>query len=496
MNFKTMFQISLGMLVFAVDVHAGKYLDYQIQFLEEASIVETNENDQKAGNYFASLATKSGKENRQIEVADLPPHWQSAPERKPEYRDRLLELESVIESIGTSQRENYAEPIARLQVCLFHARHEMSETLFSRDTDIKKYMNCADIAYNKYKELSAISHPVAVNNDLPLAKPGECYARIYTPSKYEVEEYQVIKVPASSRIEISPAAYETIEMSRMVKEASKQIMEIPAVYNTVEESILVKEASTKITESPALYKTIEERIVVKEPSTRLETIPAVYEWIDERVIDVPAHTAWKEGGKIVEKIDGTTNQPVCLVEVPATYKTIKKRVLKSAVTSREYQVPAEYKIVTKQVIDQPATTKVTEIPAEYKVLNKRVVKTPATTKVMHIPAVYTVERVQRLVSPAVVKEISIPPVYEVVTRTNFLAPSRLEWRQVLCDVNLTSDRIIKIQKALEALGYYLGTSWGNLDDETLNSITKFQQDNKLGTGGITLETVRLLESNI
>jgi hypothetical protein len=512
MNFKTILQIGVAVFT-ATSVYAGQYQDYQIQYLQEASVEETGEKDKKAGNYFAALAAKSTEENRPVELADLPRHWQSAAQRgrTPKYRARLLELEGVVDAMSMVQREANAEFAARLQVCLFHARHEMSESLWDK-IDTAKYMECAEAANaqivlveppasdsESVSELpisNVIADVIGINGldgDLPPANPGECYARVYTTAVQENKDYQVLKKPASSRVEIIPAVYETIEVRRLVKEASSMITEVPAVYESVAETILIKEASTRITEVPATYKTVEERVLLKEASTRLEEVPAVYEWVEERVIDTPAHTAWKEGGKIVEKIDGTSGQAICLVEVPATYKTLRKRILQSAANTQTIAVPAEYKTVTKRVLDKPATTKVTNIPAEYETFNKRILKTPAKTKVTAVPAEYTVDKVKKLVTQATTRTIATEPEYETVTKTSIVTPSRVEWRQVLCDVNLTRNRISGIQDALMSANYNPGASRGELNAETMDAVTRFQQDNQLATGGITYESVRLLE---
>jgi hypothetical protein len=503
MNFKKVFQVGVGVAaLIAINTHAGQYMDYQIKYLQQASIEEANENDNKGSNYFTLLASTAAEKNRHMEVADLPAHWQSSPQTQngltTQYGPRLLELEDAIASMSLKKRETHAEQVARLQVCLFHVRHEMSETSYTRgkssDSDTARYMSCAETAY---EELNKLPIPRLVfNDDLPPAKPGECYARVYTPTIYNVEKYDVIKKPASFRVEITPAVYETVEVTRLVKETSTTITEVPSVYETITETVMIKEASNTITEIPATYKIVKEPILVKEASTRLEEVPAVFEWVEERVIDTPAHTAWKEGGKIVEKIDGRTSEAVCLVEVPATYKTLKKRVMTSPATTRTIAIPAEYKTVSKQVVDKPATTKITEIPAEFMTIKKRVVKIPETTKVTQVPAEYKVEKVQKLVTPARSEKISIPAEYEAVTKTHIVTPSKMEWRQVLCDINLTAERVNLIQEALVKAGYNPGETRGELNTQTLDVILKFQQDNNLSTGGITLETVHLLETNI
>ena len=45
---------------------------------------------------------------------------------------------------------------------------------------------------------------------------------------------------------------------------------------------------------------------------------------------------------------------MCLVEVPATYKTVTKTVLKTPATTRKVETPAEYTTVRKQVMKTPA----------------------------------------------------------------------------------------------------------------------------------------------
>ena len=181
------------------------------------------------------------------------------------------------------------------------------------------------------------------------------------------------------------------------------------------------------------------------------------------------------------------------MEVPATYKTLRKRILKSAAATKTIAVPAEYKTVTKRVLDKPATTQVTNIPAEYETFNKRILKTPAKTKVTAVPAEYTVDKVKRLVTQATTRSLATDPEYETVTKTTIVTPSRVEWRQVLCDTNLTKSRISGIQDALMSANYNPGASRGELNPETMDAITRFQQDNQLATGGITYESVRLLE---
>nr|VFK32202.1 MAG: hypothetical protein BECKMB1821G_GA0114241_11052 [Candidatus Kentron sp. MB]VFK35147.1 MAG: hypothetical protein BECKMB1821I_GA0114274_11022 [Candidatus Kentron sp. MB]VFK77169.1 MAG: hypothetical protein BECKMB1821H_GA0114242_110510 [Candidatus Kentron sp. MB] len=64
------------------------------------------------------------------------------------------------------------------------------------------------------------------------------------------------------------------------------------------------------------------------------------------IINEPVHTVWKKGTGPVWKINETTGEIICLVQMPATYKTITKRIVKTPATTKEIDSPAVYKTVT------------------------------------------------------------------------------------------------------------------------------------------------------
>ena len=162
--------------------------------------------------------------------------------------------------------------------------------------------------------------------DLPdNARPGECYARVLIPERYE----------------------------------------------TKSERIMVREASERIETVPAVYTTVEERVMVKEASERLETIPATYETVTERILVKPAYTTWKKGEGAITKVDNSTGEIMCLVEVPAEYKTVSKRVLKTPARTRKVAVPAEYQTVRVRKLVEQAKERTIQIPAAYDTVVKR-----------------------------------------------------------------------------------------------------------------------------
>ncbi len=234
----------------------------------------------------------------------------------------------------------------------------------------------------------------------PQASPGECYARVFMPPAYDTATEKVLKREASERIEIIPAEY---------------------AYG-------------------------EEKVLVREASTRLEEVPAQYGWAEEKILVKPAHTTWKKGRGLIEKVDHSTGEIMCLVEVPATYKTVKKRVLKA-----------------------PATTRSVEIPAQYKTV-----------------------KVKKMVQPPQERRIEIPAAYETVTKKALVSDGRMEWRPVICETNMSRDLGTKIQSALLKAGFNPGPIDGVIGRQTSQALRSYQREKGLAVGGLTYSTVKSL----
>ena len=310
---------------------------------------------------------------------------------------------------------------------------------------------------SRLKSSSATTQRMSVSGDadLPPAKPGECYARILIPAKYETSTEKVVDTEASERVEI-----------------------IPAQYQNVQERVLVAEASERLEVIPATYRTVTETVVVEPARTELRTIPAKYTTQSERVLVREGYTTWKKGegpiggtlsgGTITDTRETATGEIMCLVEVPAEYRTVTKRVLVEAARTESITIPAVTKTVTK-----------------------RVVATPATTRTVTIPAKYETVAVRKQVSPASEKRIPVPATYKTMTKQSKVTEERLVWREVLCETNTTPDVIRRVQTALRSEGYNVSVD-GVLGPSTLRAIDSYQRRNNLGTGGLTMATVKKL----
>ena len=225
------------------------------------------------------------------------------------------------------------------------------------------------------------------------ARPGQCFARAYTSPTYE--RY-------SERVLISPARRERNLVA--------------AVYDWGERQVLVAPARVERHVIAAVYREVTETQVVTAASTRVERIDPVYDTVSERVMVHPAHSEWRrtlvgpdglapEGSRLE-----ATGELVCLVEIPAEYSTVQRRVIREPGRTIETPVPPVIRTVTRQVLDRP----------------EQVVET-------QIPAVTRTERYQRLVVPAHYVVTDIPARYEIRIRQRQTSPGRPAWRRSACD---------------------------------------------------------------
>ena len=278
----------------------------------------------------------------------------------------------------------------------------------------------------------------------PNAKAGECWARTFIAPTYRTVTEQVLKNGESERLELIPAQYTWEEQNVLVKEASERIEIIPAKYQWVEEKVLVKPESKRLVEVPAQYEMQQERVLVKE-----------------------AHTVWKKGRGPIEKIDDATGEIMCLAEVPASYKTVTKRVMVSPPTTKEVFIPAEHQTIKKRVMVEPPKERRIAIPAEYKTV-----------------------KVRKMLAPEQERKITIPAEYQTITRTEMVSDGSMEWRRILCETNVNASIIRQVQMSLRDAGHNPGPIDGVIGYQTQAALKSYQRTNNLAEGGLTYETLR------
>ncbi len=429
----------------------------------------------------------------------------------------------------------------------------------------------------------------------PDAKPGECYARVVLPAQYETVEEKVMVKEPSEEISIVPAEYGTAEEEIEVIPATKKLTPVPATYNEVKETIEVKPAirtwktslkkkalpvsktilaaigaggvdlnssqpgdcykeyfvprkfktttedilvqneHNKTEVIPAEFEIVEKTIVTKAASKKTVEIPAVYEETEEQVLVEAEKTVWKKGQNPAQKISGATGEIMCLVKIPAKYKTIKKRILKAPATTEIIEVPEEtqvikvkklltdtqiknipmpavYETIEKTQVESEASFSwhradnevedtlkytghqicLTEEPAETKEVTKTVLDVPERVEEEVVPATNEIIAVQKLVVEAKEVKTPIEAEYKMMKKRKKISATHVGWKRILCQTNMNKNVISKIQSALNEKGYNAGKADGLLGRGTKNALDQFQRDNNLATGGITYETLGAL----
>lgn len=282
---------------------------------------------------------------------------------------------------------------------------------------------------------------------MPDARPGECFALVQVPERFASYEREFEARAASERIETTPPRYENVTEQYVVQEAYERVEVIPAQFRTVTEQVEVAAPSSQY--------------VASEP---------VYETITERVLETPARSVWKPGRGPVERIDNATGEIMCLVEEPAVYRNVTRRVLKAPAEAREVPVPGQYQLVSRRVLERPAEV-------------RRVV----------VPEQIGTRTVRRMVQPGGVQRIAIPAQMAKTTVRELVQPASLEWRSVLCETNMTPETIRRVQAALAREGYNPGPMDGRLNRSTLAALNQYQRARKLPEDQyLNLQTMRSL----
>jgi len=223
-------------------------------------------------------------------------------------------------------------------------------------------------------------------------------------------------------------------------------------YNYVNETIVNTPKMINQLKLPALYKTVYDTVVISPATTMSYAVPAEYEYLKEQVMIAPATLKWIKGKADAGCLSANPAdcQVMCLVEVPATYKTVEKKVLKNQAYTRQETMPLQFKIVSRELLVEAEKIIEIETPATYKTVQKRVL----------------VEKGG----------------YQV-------------WREILCGNDLTVEKIIQIQRALQVKGYNPGPIDDVFGPLTKAALVQYQKDKGLPVGNLNMETLESLGVN-
>ncbi len=307
------------------------------------------------------------------------------------------------------------------------------------------------------------------------------------PAVFKEVEETVQVSPATTRTEAVPARFRTEVERVLVRPEVVQYVPVRLPTRPVAEQRLRAEATTRVEPLPPVMQTVVEPVEVRPATIRKAEVPAAYEIVTEQVKVSEPYREWRRGrawvGQAIEVVPqrgfivdptgqfkghhvaGGTRVPAasggasrgivdigatpadnsqleddvwCLVEVPAQYQTVQRKVLKAPATTTDIAVPAEYRNVTRQVVLREATQRVVPVPAVYQSVYRQevdferaralgykfdpsgeLVATPSGQPLLRAAGVLSQPGVQidRALAPdSWVREVRIPAEYRNVTR--------------------------------------------------------------------------------
>ena len=338
----------------------------------------------------------------------------------------------------------------------------------------------------------AVAEALTYNPEV--VSPGQCFIKGFYPAKYVNITEKVLASEASEKMQIIPAKYETKSEKIKVSDGTQKIIIVPTTYKTVSEKVLVQEASIKLIPLPATYKTITKKVLVSEGTEKFVKSPAQYKNVKEKLMLSPSITEWKERKCEDRGCNQSVSEVVCLVDIPAVYQTVTKKVVVKPVSARKVTTPPIYKTIRIQKLVTPATTRTVQIPAVYQTITKRVVDKVASSKIITTPSTFKTITRKVLVTPAKNTKQTIPATYKTITKRKKIAEGYAKWVPVFCKESMDATRIKNVQKMLRDVGHYDGSIDGIWGSSFKEAVRSYQKAKGLPVVGLSLDTMYSLKS--
>jgi len=292
----------------------------------------------------------------------------------------------------------------------------------------------------------AVAQPPGVQPD----GPG-CYGRVLLPGHEEIVSQTVLQSPAREERRVIPAVVEQSVRHILVHPARTERKVVPAEYRTEVHTYQVP-GPKRWVQTQAQYTTVTERELVSPGR-----------WVWERHYGPMSSAPAQPGQTIVEP----TGEIMCKVWCPAHYADVQRQV--QTAPGRRFAVQTS---ITKKSV-------------------RRVLVHPAEVLERTVPAVYRDESISRVVRRERVEVRRIPAVYGAV-QSRRIVPGGEGWSPVVCGGPLSMPAMQRMQAALAQRGYDPGPADGQGRPETYEALRRFQMDNHMAAGQITVESARAL----
>lgn len=254
-----------------------------------------------------------------------------------------------------------------------------------------------------------LPRPVGSTAPGAAAPLSECFATVLTPAKFETRTEQVVKVPATKRVEVIPATFKAVTEQVLVSPEFKRQIPVPATYKTVTDEVVVKPASVRDEPVAATYKTVSERVLVKPASVRVEVVPATYKTVTEQVLVTPERKT--------------------LTVVPAVYGDVDETVIERPATTRVEVAPATFKTETEQVLVKGESLRYEPIALPMRKVTEDLLRTQASARLEAAQAKYRTVTESVVVKEASKRLVEVPAVFETVTERVKVADATKEWKR-------------------------------------------------------------------
>ena len=317
---------------------------------------------------------------------------------------------------------------------------------------------------------------------------GTCYYEHFSPEQYENINQKILTADASEKIIVTPAQYKTVIKKVKTSNRTTKLIAQPIKYKKVQERVVVAPARSEWRKTTCNNRGCNQSEVVC-----LVEIPQTYKMITKRVILAPAVAKKIEVDPIYKNIpvqELVSPATTRIIAVPAQYKVISK---KQKVQDSQYSwSDASRKNDSSRIYNECDKICLVETPAQYKSITRKVLVTPATSKKVTTPPQYTMVKMKRMEKEESFQTLSVPSEYLEVQVQRERTHGYSKWMPMVCESNMTPNFIKKIQQALKFQGFYHGEIDGTWDLEEKNAIRAYQKAKGLSVTRLSIETMKSL----
>ncbi|WP_020560884.1 peptidoglycan-binding protein [Thiofilum flexile] len=294
-----------------------------------------------------------------------------------------------------------------------------------------------------------------------------------TNSKTSARIQTVFQAPLCQATVLQPALFKSQNKKVLVREGAKSYTQKTAVTATNAIKIQIMPAHFAHETVPAVYKTVIEKIPVKRERYELVVEPAQYRTAHYPQEVKPAYLRWREGcftpTDQAKPISEADNSP-CVMSQEAQVLTIKQQLVDLLPRFSWRLIPAEFEEVERKILVKAGKGSGL-VPAQYR-----------TVELHHVAEKWAVEG----------NEASAASEYQTVPIEVLERPARLRRQVSLCEAQMTSRDIERLQRQLAQVSGQAVVVNGKMDATTKNAILHYQQQQGLAQGAVTLETLQAL----